>query len=143
VPDAWLPLSSADLEGARPLTGVDAPLVVAPGGPCATPSPGACLVTGRSDRSQDVRFRCFTLAEIKAGTAFTLTHADGTGAQLVGLVPDGYDEIELTVRQTTVRVPVIDNAAERYVRGLRPGERIRVRLKEHRPVVSVVARELP
>ena len=77
-------------------------------GPTKSRGPGACLVFGTS--GEPVFTRCFTLAEIKAGRAFTLVDVSGKGARLLGLVPDGVATGRLHDRQ---RVRAAPGARER------------------------------
>ena len=56
-------------------------------GPTERRGPGACLIFGDAERPGFTR--CFTLAEIEAGRAFTLVDVSRKGARLLGLVPDG------------------------------------------------------
>jgi DNA-directed RNA polymerase specialized sigma24 family protein len=68
--------------------------------------PGACLVVG--DRSS---YRCFTLADVRAGRALALA----TEGLIVGIVPDDVDRVTLTARGRTATAIVVDNVYEAWL----------------------------
>ena len=141
APSTWLPVN--DWSGSsRQLEGMSGSIVVlgtndvrdrpsSCGKTGRSRGPGACLVASAGEPER-VRLRCFTLGEIRAGRAFAAL--DG---RLLGLVPVGVTAVDVTRDGTTQRIPVLGNALQREVPGLRAGDEIRVRLLERRPTVIV------
>lgn len=64
--------------------------------------PGVCLV------APGARFRCFPIAEVRAGRAFARTPQ----GLIVGIVPDGVGRVSLSAGDRTVSARVFDNVYE-------------------------------
>jgi hypothetical protein len=105
-------------------------------GPTQSRGPGACLLFGKP--GEPVFTRCFTLAEVEAGRAFTLVDVSRNGARLLGLVPDGAAQVELTNNGALALLPVRENAVQDYIGGLKATDRVRVKLDERKPEVLVL-----
>ena len=79
--------------------------------------PGVCLVApGRT-------FRCFPIADVRAGRAFART----PGGLIVGILPDGVGRVTLSGARSTASVRVHDNVFEADL-GLPAGAPVRVEL---------------
>ena len=103
----------------RPPARVVSPLGVSDDVNCVPgEGPGACLVV--EDRSS---YRCFALADVRAGRALALT----TEGLIVGVVPDDVDRVTLTARGHTAGAVVVDNVYEARL-GVPTGTPVRVAL---------------
>jgi hypothetical protein len=123
-----LPLTGYDArETRRPRIDADVTLVPSRGvrdGCTDDEGPGVCVVAGMADPPVA---RCFTAADIGAGRAVALLEGGVLGAALlVGIVPDGVDEVTLTADGERATVPVVDNAFEATLPGVRPGTPVRM-----------------
>jgi hypothetical protein len=78
--------------------------------------PGACIVT-----ENPLTGRCFTVAELVAGRAFEVR-----GERLLGLVPDGWSAVDLSVDDRTSVIPVSHNVVDETIPGLTAGEPIAI-----------------
>ena len=90
--------------------------VSADGGCAADDGPGVCLVADEGER-----FRCFTLATIRAGLAFVRTDR----GSIAGIVPDGVGHVTLSAGGQRATGRVADNVYEAELR-VRPGTRVGV-----------------
>ena len=96
---------------------VVASLGVSAGGGCAADDgPGVCLVA-----DDGARFRCFTLAAIRAGLAFVRTDR----GSIAGIVPDGVERVTLSAGGQRATGRVADNVYEAELR-VPPGTRVGV-----------------
>jgi hypothetical protein len=87
--------------------------------------PGLCLVAGIAQPPQQ---RCFTATELAAGRAV----AQLGPALLIGAVPDGVTAVTLDAAGGRVSAPVVENAYEAVLPGVRPGAPVTVTLDRDR-----------
>ena len=99
-------------------------------GCAADDGPGVCLVEDLSGR-----YRCFTIAAVRAGLAFARTER----GSIVGVVPDGIGGVTLTAGRRRASARVADNVYEAEL-GVPPGTRVGVELA--RPAESACARDV-
>ena len=99
-------------------------------GCAADDGPGVCLVEDLSGR-----YRCFTIAAVRAGLAFARTER----GSIAGVVPDGIGGVTLTAGRRRASARVADNVYEAEL-GVPPGTRVSVELA--RPAESACARDV-
>lgn len=103
-------------------------------GPTQSRGPGACLIFG----ADPVFTRCFTIAEIEAGRAFTLVDVSRTGAQVLGLVPDGVGQVDFKSGRVHALLPVRENAVQEYLGDLKATDGVTIELDARKPTVLVL-----
>jgi hypothetical protein len=87
--------------------------------------PGLCLVAGIAQPPQQL---CFTATEVAAGRAV----AQLGPALLIGAVPDGVTTVTLAAAGKRAIAPVVENAYEAVLPGVRPGVPVTVTLARDR-----------
>jgi hypothetical protein len=87
--------------------------------------PGLCLVAGIAQPPEQ---RCFTATEVAAGRAV----AQLGPALLIGAVPDGVTTVSLAAAGERASAPVVENAYEAVLSGVRPGVPVTVTLARDR-----------